>query len=507
MQNEITPIFSNLNELKEWLINVHEKYCVELKKAQELPASFWETYSSFSNTSGGIIVLGVIEEKPYNRIVGVENPERTIRSLWDQLSNKNKVSFRNIDNEDVSEYKLDDKTTVILINVKEAPAIMKPVYIGDRLENTWIRTGDGDRKASKEEIAALLRNGRPGEDGLLLEHFGIDDLDYDSVLLFKERVHKRYPGHKYLEMSNEAFLEEIGAASRDRISKKYKLKRGTLLFLGKVNAIREIYPQFHVDYYNRRGNNTRWIDRVSDDEPNDSQMNLFNFYMIVYGKISILLKESFELDQYQLRLPFSEFDETIRECLVNCLAHADYAQGYPSIKIEVYDGWFRFVNPGIMLVSPMQFAKGGDSRPRNETIMKMFRLLGASERQGFGGPLIFKVAATNDFRRPEIITDIEHTELKVWNIDLVDAYPEFDDDEKTVLRYIVKKGSDKSVRELAKILRLSEYRVRKALGSLEKRNMIQTIGRGKATRHVLQVQSVEMLTYLQIAIDQLKQRI
>ena len=42
MQNEITPIFSNLDELKEWLINVHEKYCVELKKAQELPASIRE---------------------------------------------------------------------------------------------------------------------------------------------------------------------------------------------------------------------------------------------------------------------------------------------------------------------------------------------------------------------------------------------------------------------------------------------------------------------------------
>ena len=411
MTNEINPIFSNIEELKKWLLNVQEKHYVELKKAQELPNSFWESYSSFCNTAGGIIVLGVVEGKPQNQITGVGNPEKTLRSLWDQLSNKNKVSFRNIDNEDVFQYKLDESKTVILINVKEAPASMKPVYIGNKLDNTWIRTGDGDRQATKEEIAALMRNANPVEDSLLLDYFNIDDLDYDSLLSFKERVHKRFPGHKYLEMPNELFLEEIGAASVDRISGKLKIKRGTLLFLGKVNSIREVYPQYHVDYYNRRGNNPRWIDRVTDDEPSDYQMNLYNFYTITYAKISVLLKESFEVDQYQLRIPLSDFDETIRECLVNCLAHADYAQGYPSTKIEAFDGWFRFVNPGIMLVSPLQFVKGGDSRPRNEIIMKMFRLLGASERQGFGGPLIYKTAATNDFRTPEITTDIEHTEL------------------------------------------------------------------------------------------------
>ena len=55
-------------------------------------------------------------------------------------------------------------------------------------------------------------------------------------------------------------------------------------------------------------------------------------------------------------MPLSDFDETLRECLVNALAHADYMQGYPSTKIEVFDGWFKFTNPGKMLVSARQFA-------------------------------------------------------------------------------------------------------------------------------------------------------
>lgn len=505
---DIQPIFSNSEELREWLLNVHEKHFIELKKAQELPNAFWETYSSFCNTDGGVIILGVVEAYPQNEIQGVGNTAKALTSLWDQLSNRNKVSFKNLKNEDVTEYKIDENTAIIIVSVKEVPAGMKPVYINDKLENTWIRTGDGDRKATKEEIAAFLRNARPGQDDLILDNFGINDLDLDTVLLFKERIHKRYPKQKYLEMTNEEFITEIGAGVVDRISGKFKIKKGTLLFLGKVNAIKEVYPHYHVDYFNRRGNNARWSDRVSDDEPGEYQINLYNFFFIVYEKLKNLLKEPFELDQYQLRIPFSDFDETIRECLVNCLAHADYEQGYPSTKIEVFDGWFNFVNPGKMLISKMQFVMGGDSRPRNEIIMKLFRLLGVSERQGFGGPLIYKSAISNDFRRPEIVTDIEHTELKVWNIDLADSYPNLTNDEKMIFRYIVKNGTDKSLRELAPILGLTEYRVRKAIASLvEQKHLLQKEGKGKSTKYYLEMGSVEMLTHLQMALEILKSHI
>ncbi len=231
----------------------------------------------------------------------------------------------------------------------------------------------------------MLRNAQPIYDNWAAEKFTVDDLDNDSIITYKERVSKRYPKKKYINMTSEEFLKEIGAAYCDRESGEFKVKKGTALLLGKVNAIKELFSHYHVDFFNRRGNEKRWIDRVTDDEPSDYEMNLYNFYTIVYEKMRILSKEAFELGEQQLRIPFSDFDETLRESLVNCLAHADYIQGYPSTKIDVYDGWLSFKNPGKMLVSKEQFVAGGDSRPRNEIIMKLFRLLGASERQGFGG--------------------------------------------------------------------------------------------------------------------------
>lgn len=382
MSNAIQFEHLSPEELKYFLINVHEKYYVELKKSSDLPASFWETYSSFSNTSGGIIILGVEEGHPHNIIRGINNPDKLLTDLWNNVSNTSKVNYRNIDNQDVHTYAIDGKS-VIIICMKEAPESMKPIYTNGKFENTWLRTGDGDRKATKEELAAMMRNAQPGQDSLAAEGFTMEDLDPNSILSFKERVNLRFPKKNFLEMDNAEFLVEIGACTKVRTTNEIKIKRGTLLFLGKVNAIKELFPHYHVDFFNRRGNNPRWSDRVSDDEPSDNEMNLYNFYRIVYEKMRLLLQEGFILDGQQLRIPVSTFDETLRECLINCLAHADYILGYPSTKIDVYDGWFRFTNPGKMLVSTQQFWVGGDSRPRNEVIMKLFRLLGISERQGF----------------------------------------------------------------------------------------------------------------------------
>lgn len=78
----------------------------------ELLNSFWESYSSFSNTSGGIIILGVLEGGPQNEIIGVGNSEKILTSLWDQLSNTNKVSYRNVDNQDVNTYIIDGKNNI-----------------------------------------------------------------------------------------------------------------------------------------------------------------------------------------------------------------------------------------------------------------------------------------------------------------------------------------------------------------------------------------------------------
>lgn len=51
-----------------------------------------------------------------------------------------------------------------------------------------------------------------------------------------------------------------------------------------------------------------------------------------------------------------------------------------------------------MLILEIALISGGISKPRNDMIMRMFRLLGESERQGFGGSQIFKYTIESGYK-------------------------------------------------------------------------------------------------------------
>ena len=64
------------DELRK-LIADGETVHLECKLAKNaIPANFWETYSSFANTDGGTILLGVKEENHKFSVVGVDDARK-----------------------------------------------------------------------------------------------------------------------------------------------------------------------------------------------------------------------------------------------------------------------------------------------------------------------------------------------------------------------------------------------------------------------------------------------
>lgn len=75
------------------ILQSHERVNIEVKAAKGgIPNSIWETYSSFANTFGGTIILGIEEDKTTKEFIpsGVANPQQMLSDIWNTLNNSQK---------------------------------------------------------------------------------------------------------------------------------------------------------------------------------------------------------------------------------------------------------------------------------------------------------------------------------------------------------------------------------------------------------------------------------
>lgn len=152
-----------------------EKINLECKKAEsKIPNSVWETYSSFANTDGGLILFGVeehLKEKdPEKRFTleSINNPQQRLTDFWNTI-NSVKVSTNILVDSDVGICKVRD-ADIMWINVPQADYKAKPVYINENInKGTFKRNHEGDYHCTVEEIKAMLRDASDsGNDGTLL---------------------------------------------------------------------------------------------------------------------------------------------------------------------------------------------------------------------------------------------------------------------------------------------------------------------------------------------------
>ena len=372
----------------------NESSDLEYKSAKQgFPQSFWETYSAFANTEGGLIILGVTEKKGAFKIEGLqlEQVENYKKIFWNGVNNPAVVNRNIFVNDDVKEIATDNKI-VLAFNVRVAKREEKPIFKTKiPFGNTFKRNYEGDFKCTDDEVRRMLADADPSlhHDSRILVGYSIEDIDIDSLKRYRQLFSSDKPAHPWLTLTDIELLRQLGGYRKDRVSKREGFTLAGILMFGKSLSITDIEasPFFFPDYRENlsEDESVRWTDRINPD--GSWEANLFQFYLRVWPKISLRLPKPFLLEEARRK------DETpahvaLREAFINTLVHADYtAPG--SIIIESRKEMFSFSNPGTLLVTLHQYYLGGISECRNPNIQKMFMMIGSAEKAGSGVNKIF----------------------------------------------------------------------------------------------------------------------
>ncbi len=480
--------FMNIDEL----LKINEDKNIELKKAQNtVPESFWETYSAFANTDGGVVIFGVDEER--KQVTGVKNPHKIKEDLLNLSNNPQKVSVNMLKDDNIQIITLKENIQVMLIRIPEASYQQKPVYLKNNPILAYERLGEGDRKLSKEKYKELVVNSQEETDNELLKNYDIDDLNTEDLEIYKKTLYHQTGSEKYLSMTYEDLLIEIGAMRKDRQGDgRYYLTTGGLLFFGKTNAITDRFPGFQLDYFEKDSSLvTDWKDRISSGDSAYSRMNVYSFFRLVMDKMQITVKDEFMLDENtKTRLPFkTDLLTSVREALVNSLMHA-YYDSDNAIKITAYPDYYEFINPGKMRISVEEFIHGGNSNIRNHTMSSIMRRIGISEKAGSGGPRIFDIASRYKLKFPEIIREQHRTLVRIWKVDLEKTFESYQEDQKKILYYLIENQTIKRS-EANEKLNMDNHIFRHAVNELLEKGMIEIMGKGRSTKYVLTLSSPE----------------
>ncbi len=406
-------------------VQVGETTDWEFKSAKGgFPGSFWETYSAFANTDGGIVILGARENDRGVQLDGLTAAQlgEYQKNLWDSLNNRGKVSRNLLTNDDVQPVAI-EQAYLLAIHVPRAGRGERPVYVGPTpFSNTYRRHHEGDYRCPDDEVRRMLADADPApRDHRILTGFALEDLHLASLTQFRQRFRAAKGEHAWLSLEDRELLERLGGWRKDRATGAEGLTLAGLLMFGQDQAIRdpEAAPSYFVDYREKLDPTTRWTDRVYPD--GTWEANLFQFYQRVWPKLSASLPVPFQLEG-GMRRDETPAHEALREAFVNALIHADYtAPG--GVVVERYPDRFVFGNPGTLLVSLEQFRRGGVSECRNKALQKMFLMIGGGEQAGSGVDKIRSGWRSRHWRAPLISTQPQ-PERVVLTLPMVSLIPE-----------------------------------------------------------------------------------
>lgn len=343
----------------------------------------YKTVSAFANTSGGYLVFGVKENagKAGREIIGVDDVDKVQNDFLSCLRNGGKLS--RVIPSDAELHEIEGKH-VLVFYIPEADRKEKPIYLGKRIDQAYIRRGGGDELCTESELRAFIRDASDTPYDRSLEH-GIDPISFinSSTLKWYRTLLDKAPTSKYAHLSDQDFLLEMGLLIEEA-GKAIPTKAAALLF-GQDRFVRQILSRPVVDYQRIDSSednwnaDTRWHDRLVIES------NLFEAWRMLIDKYSLIADIPFSLDETSLQRKDDTLEfRSFREAAVNLLIHQDYGDASRKAEIKIFKDKTIFWNPGSAYSSVEALLESRHHSIRNPLIVRIFRQIGLCEEAGTG---------------------------------------------------------------------------------------------------------------------------
>lgn len=312
---------------------------IELKRASHgTPEKLYDTLSSFSNQTGGGIILFGIDEKNGFEITGV----------YDAQDLQTKVTNQSLQMEPVvrpvfTVTKIEGKT-IVSAEISECDTFDKPCFYkgAGRMRGSYLRVGEADMPMSEYEIYSYEVFKRKIQDELrLVERADIDALDRDALTEYLIRLRKAKPN--LAKQPDEKILQLQGITDRG------KPTVAGVMMLGEYPQA--YFPQLSVTAMVVDGTEVGELghngERFIDNQRIEGTLTQMLDAALAFIRRNI--RNATIIDDHGHRADRTEYPMiAVREIVLNALIHRDYSihTDHSPIRIVLYKDRMEVENPG-----------------------------------------------------------------------------------------------------------------------------------------------------------------
>ncbi|MBI4648550.1 MAG: putative DNA binding domain-containing protein [Bacteroidia bacterium] len=333
-------------EIKE-LIARGEGYHLEFKEENISNEDLAKILVCFANTDGGRILVGIDNN---GNTKGVSDTDKIMLKIDDVAINRceNPISI-------LQETAQIDNKTIVIVNVPKGSQRPYRTKSG----NYYVRASNRCRQASREELLRIFQASESlYYDELAVSRSGISDMDINRFKIFLKDA-------LYVTVNNDDeiknYLKNFHLIAIDNTP----TVTGILFFCG---APQKFLPEARIICAFINGNDLS----IAPDDKKEITGTIPQMLEDTEKFLKIYLKEKHEIKNFEPEIKFEIPFESMRESVLNAVAHRDYTINSP-IRIIIFSDRIEVHSPGKLpnTVTIDSIKVGGSHILRNPTIYNL----------------------------------------------------------------------------------------------------------------------------------------